>query len=466
MNHYQTAVIGGGPGGYETAIRFNQLGISTICFEKERLGGVCLNWGCIPTKALVKVADLYHEMKNAEEFGLENFNSVIDYEKIANRKNQVVEKLVSGIEFLFKKRQIPNIKKCITKLEKKDSKYFLYSDDELLCSSDYIVIATGSKPKQLDFLPYDGKFILSSDHILSLNNLPESLSIIGGGVIGCEFACILSQLGVKVEIIEFMPEIIPTEDTEISKRLAMSLKKLGIKIHTKTGVQSRKITENGVELYLSNDKTITTEKVLVSVGRQPVFNIETIGFDINLDKNFINIDENCRTNEANVFAIGDITGKLMLAHTASKQGLLVADIINNAINSTERKLKAIDYQNIPNCIFTNPEVASCGISEAKAKEMFDEIKIGKFPFAANGKAIGMGAVTGFVKTITDAKTDTIIGMHIIGPMATELIAQASILINSKIKAEDVANIIFAHPTISECIMESIEDTHKLAIHTI
>jgi dihydrolipoamide dehydrogenase len=467
MEHFQTVVIGGGPSGYETAIRFNQLGINTACIEKERLGGVCLNWGCIPTKALVKVADLCHEMRNAKEFGLENFESALNYENIYNRKNIVVEKLVSGIEFLFKKRQIPNIKKNVKKIEKIDNIFYITSDDDsVICTADYIVIGTGSIPKELSFLPFDGEIVLSSNHILSLKALPKSLAIVGGGVIGCEFACIFAQLGVKVDIIEFLPNIVPTEDIEISRRLTMSLKKLGISIHTNTGVNAGKRLDNEIELSLSNEKTIIAEKVLVSVGRQPFFDIETKNFVISNEKGFIQIDNECKTNVDKIYAIGDITGKLMLAHTASKQGLLVADIIANKILKTQRKLINIDYDNIPNCIFTNPEIASCGLSEQQAKDRYQNIKIGKFPFAANGKALGMGATLGFVKTIIDAETDLIIGVHIIGPLATELIAQASILINTKIKVSEFANIIYAHPTISECVMESIEDTHKLAIHTI
>lgn len=466
MEHFKVAIIGGGPGGYETAIRFNQLGISVICFEKSRLGGVCLNWGCIPTKALVKVADLYHEMINADEFGLEKYKHDLDYEKVFQRKNQVVEKLVGGIEFLFKKRQIPVQNKIVTKIKKIDNLFEIFSNEELVCCVEKVIIATGSEPKTLPFLPFDGKHILSSDHILSMSELPKSLIIIGGGVIGCEFACIYKQLGVDVNIVEFLPDLLPTEDEEISKRIAMALKKLGIKIFTKTAVESGSINENGVDLVLSNSKRLSSEKVLVSVGRKPVFDIETLNFELVKNNNFLEIDDLCKTSENNVFAIGDVTGKLMLAHTASKQGLLVADYINSELNNQKMHLKPLAYHNIPSCTFTNPEVASCGLTEKQANEKFEEIKVGRFPFAANGKALGSGSIFGFVKTIINAKTDEIIGMHIIGHLATELIAQASILINTKAKVEDVANIVFAHPTISECVMESIEDTHKMAIHTV
>ena len=469
-NHYKVAIIGGGPGGYETAIRLNQFGISVICFEKERLGGVCLNKGCIPTKALIKVASLYNEMKSAHEFGLESFQSNIDYIKIFDRKNQVVDKLVSGIEFIFNKREIPIQNQKVTMIEKIDGVFHIFtSKDTCDTTADYIILATGSEPRQLPFLPFDGERILSSDHILSIDKLPKSLIIVGGGVIGCEFAYIYAQLGVEVTIVEFLPEIINTEDEEISKRLAMSLKKLKIKILTKTKVEAGNITPEGVELTISderNTKKITADKVLVSVGRKPVTNITTKGFNISESGGFYNINDYCQTNEDNVFAIGDVTGKLMLAHTASKQGLLVADFLNYKLNNINMTLNTIDYTTIPACIFTHPEVASCGLTERKAQEVYPNVKVGRFPYAANGKALASGESYGFVKTIINADNDQIIGMHIIGYQATELIAQASILISQKATVTDVANIVFAHPTISECIMESIEDTHKMAIHVV
>jgi dihydrolipoamide dehydrogenase len=464
MDRYKVAIIGGGPGGYETAIRLSQLGISVICFEKNRLGGVCLNQGCIPTKSLVKVAELYHEMSIGEDFGLQNVSFDIDYKKICDRKDNIVKQLVSGIELLFQKRHIPVQYQAVTQIVYENNEYIIYTDDQPICSADYIVIATGSTAKELPFLPLDARHILSSDHMLIMRELPRSLAIIGGGVIGCEFACIYNQMGVEVHIIEFLPEIIPTEDEEISKRLAMSLKKSGIKIYNKTAVESGKIADGMVEITLSSGKTITIEKVLVSVGRQPVFDIDTVGFSLCTEKNFIAIDDFCQTSQKNVFAIGDVTGKLMLAHTASKQGLLVADYINHLLHNAPSQLTPINYQNIPSCIFTSPEVASCGLTEKQASGR--NIKIGRFPYSANGKALASGATFGFVKTIIDSDTDEILGIHIIGLLATEIVAQASILLHSKAKVSDVANIIWAHPTISECLMESIEDTHKMAIHTL
>jgi dihydrolipoamide dehydrogenase len=450
-------------------IRLNQLGISVVCFEKTRLGGVCLNKGCIPTKALIKTASLYNEMKSASEFGLESFTSQIDYEKISSRKNQIVNKLVSGIEFIFNKRNIDMVNLAVTKIEKNNDTYSIFTEEEKNCTADYIIIATGAEPRELPILPFDGQYILSSDHVLSLTELPKKLVIIGGGVIGCEFAYIFATLGVEVTIIEFLPEIISTEDEEVIKRYAMQLKKLGIKIFTKTKVEAGRIKDESVELILTDEKStkeIKADKVLVSIGRKPVFNINTKGFAVSFTSDFININDYCQTIEENVFAIGDVTGKFMLAHTASKQGLLVADYLYKVINKFEININTIDYRNIPACIYTNPEVASCGLTEKKASDLYSNIKVGRFPYAANGKAMASGANVGFVKTIINAETDQIVGMHIIGYQATELIAQASIFISQKATVQDVAKIIFAHPTISECIMESVEDTHKMAIHTV
>ncbi len=466
MEHYQVAVIGGGPGGYETAIRLNQYQISTVCFEKERLGGVCLNWGCIPTKALVKVADLYAEMKHAEEFGLQASEVKLEFEKVYQRKSQVVEKLVSGIEYLFKKRNIPVIQKKVDKISKQDNQYILYAEGEALCSADYIILATGSVPKALPFLPFDGQQVLSSNEILTINEQPKSLAVIGGGVIGCEFASIFAQFGTQVEIIEFLPELVANEDEEVSKRLALALKKQGIKLYLKTGVEKAEVSADKVILSLSNGKTVEAEKVLVSVGRQPVCDVITEGFEISKERGFILIDEQCRTNEDKVFSIGDVTGKLQLAHTASKQGLRVAELIKGEIRGETVHQDELIYENIPRCTFTNPEIASCGLTEKQAQEKYGEILVGKFPFAANGKSLGMGNNFGFVKTIADKKSGIIVGLHIIGPVATELIAQASFLINTRSTAEVIEKVVFAHPTLSECVMESVEDLHKLAIHTI
>jgi len=465
MEKYSVAIIGGGPGGYAAAIRVQQYGIDCVVFEKERLGGVCLNWGCIPTKTLVKVADLFSELHDVEEFGLTLENPSFDYAKIYDRKNQVVEKLVSGLEFLFKKRQIPVIKGSVKVIEKSGESYLISTENESIQAS-YVIIATGSKPRELPAFKIDGENILSSKDVLKLQELPKRLCIVGGGVIGCEFASIFAQLGVEVQIVEFLPQLISTEDVEISKRLAMVLKKTGIKIHLNTAVENWKSINSELHLLLSNGKEITTDKILLSVGRDPVFDIECKNFNMKIEKQALSIKSNFETNNQNLFAIGDVTGKMMLAHTASKQGLLTAEIIKNRIKGTDLITDALCYENIPRCTFTNPEIGSVGLTEAQAKEKYIEILIGKFPFSANGKALGLGQTFGFVKTISDSQSKKLVGMHIIGPQATELIAEGGIFIQSEMTINEALKIVFAHPTLSEAVAESIEDLEKMSINSM
>ena len=466
MNTTKIAVIGGGPGGYEAAIRLHQYGLDVVLFEKERLGGVCLNWGCIPTKALVKSAELVHELLHAEEYGLPEYPHKSDYTKVFTRKNAVVEQLVSGIEFIYRKRKIPVVSTAVVSIAKHPEGYVLKtaSDEEYLAK--YVIIATGSTSRTLPGIDIDEEFILSSTGILRQSELPKRLAVIGGGVIGCEFASILNVFGVEVTIIEFLPRLISTEDEEISKRLAMALKKSGIKIMLNTGVQSAKILGNELELSLSSGDNIIVDKALMSVGRTPVLDIELTGFDLQQSRGFIDIDDNMQTNQEGIYGIGDVTGKMLLAHTASKQGLHVAETIHNLEAGHPQAQDKIDYIYIPRCTFTFPEVSSVGYTEAQAKEVFGEVLVGKFPFTANGKAIAMSNTFGFVKTIARADDQRLVGMHIIGPQAAELIAQGSILISLGAKAEDIERIVFAHPTLSEAIMESLEDLRNLSIHKI
>ena len=465
MDKYSVAIIGGGPGGYVAAIRLKQYNIDVAVFEKERIGGVCLNHGCIPTKALVKNAELVSEIVDSSKFGISIENFTINYRKIAERKNEVVNKLVSGVEFIFKKRKIPIVKEEVKSIVKKSDAYEIVTSENKYLAN-YVIIATGSLPKELSNLKFDGKYILSSRDILKIDSLPQKLVVIGGGVIGCEFASIFKRLGTEVEIVEFLPKLVFNEDEEISKRLAMALKKSGIKLHLKSYVESYEINNGNVKLILQNGKEIIADKVLLSVGRSPNLSFRLERKNLTGEKGFVEINENFETSEENIFAIGDITGKMMLAHTASKQGLAVADILDKRINKNNREIKKILYENIPRCTFTNPEIGSVGLTEVQAKEKFKEILVGKFPFAANGKALGLGETFGFVKIIADAKSKRIVGTHIIGPQATELIAQGAIFIGMNVTFEEVKNIVFAHPTLSESMMEAIEDLEKLAIHKI
>ncbi len=466
MEHTKVAVIGGGPGGYEAAIRLNQYGIETIVFEKERIGGICLNWGCIPTKTLVKSSEIVREVQEAETFGLNPQTNIFEYSNIFERKNKIVEQLVSGIEFLFRKRKIPIVKDAVVSVTRTDDKYILNCSSGDQYSAEFIIIATGSDSKELPGIKIDEQRILSSTGMLKMSELPRSLAVIGGGVIGCEFASIFATFGVEVHIIEFLPRLVSTEDEEISKRLAMALKKKGIKVVLNTAVQAATETDTGVVLQLSNDTTLQVDKVLMSVGRVPVNNIEWQGQDLATERGAICIDDMMQTNLPSVYAIGDVTAKMMLAHTASKQGLIAVEHIKSRVMQSAYHPHKFVYINIPRCTFTDPEIGSVGYTEEQAKAEFGEILIGKFPFTANGKAMAMSNTFGFVKTIARADNQQLVGMHIIGPQAAELIAQGGIMISMGVTAEDVESVVFAHPTLSEAIMESVEDIRLLSIHKI
>ncbi len=465
MRHFKVAIIGGGPGGYVTALRLNQYNIETVVFEKERLGGVCLNWGCIPTKTLVKSSELYSEILHAQEFGINLENPTIDFEQVYTRKDGVVEKLVGGIEFMFKKLNLPLINDTVTKICKKDNLFTIESKTETV-TADYVILATGSLPTELPFMKFDHDKIISSKDILQLKEQPKSLIVVGGGVIGCEFASIFKQLGTDVTIVEYLPRLLAGEDEEISKRVGMSFKRKKMKLILGKGVESYEETENGVKVNVAGGKCIEAEKVLVSVGRSPRCDIEFAGFEVERDRGAIVVDEFMKTGVDNLFAIGDLNGKQLLAHTASKQGLLVASLIKSELEEEAHDIEAIIYENVPRCTFTNPEIASVGLTEEQAKEKYEEILVGKFPYSASGKAMGMGDTFGFCKTVADKKTGRIVGMHIIGLQASELIAQASILIGKEAVVHDVEKIVFAHPTLSEIVMESIEDTISLSVHKI
>ncbi len=468
MQHYQVIIIGGGPGGYETAIRLAQYNIPCLVIEKARLGGICLNWGCIPTKALVKSAELFSEMKEAKSFGLPDNELELDYSAVWQRKNAVVEQLVSGVEYLFRKRKIPVVNAEATSVSRVDGNYVIATSEGETYSCEYLILATGSESKSLPGIEIDEINVLSSTGMLKLDKLPESLAVIGGGVIGCEFASVFASFGVKVMVIEFLPRLIALEDEEISKRLALSFKKEGIKVLTGVGVQSVSPAAGGMTLNLTDGSQLQAEKVLMSVGRIPVNSLHWQGLKLNSERGAIGIDDRMRTNLDKVYAIGDVTGKMQLAHTASKQGLRVAEELAAKLvpGFDSHSPEPLNYINIPRCTFTHPEIASVGYTQAEAEQKFTEITVGKFPFTANGKALAMGNTTGFVKTIARKDNNEMVGMHIMGPNAAELIAQGAIMIANHNTSEDAEHVVFAHPTLSEAIMEAMEDLRGLSIHKI
>ena len=444
-------------GGYVAAIRAAQYGKSVCVFEERKLGGTCLNRGCIPTKALLHISDTFKMLSHIEELGITAENISFDMGKINQRKNGIVDKLVKGIEFIFKKRNI-EIFTGHACLKDKNHISVQIDGEEKIVESENIILATGSEPLVLPFFNYDGEKVITSNEALDLVDLPKDMVIIGGGVVGCEFANIFSDLGVQVTIVELMDDILLTEDSEIRKRLKMNFKKRKIKILTKTKVENIEINDK-VSLSLDNGKILEAEKVLLAVGRK--LNTKELGYEecgIEYEKNAIKVNEKMQTNIENIYAIGDITGKQLLAHVASFQGLIAVDNILG-------KESVMEYDAVPGCIYTNPEIGSFGLTEDAVIESGKEYNVGKFPFAALGKAMCINETEGLVKIISD-KDGYILGAHIIGPHATDLIMELLVAKRNKLKVDDVAHTIHPHPTLSEGVLEATEAIFGKSIHQI
>jgi len=456
----RVAILGAGPGGYVAAIKAAQLGASVIVIEETEVGGTCLNRGCIPTKALVASAEALGEVKNIKDFGIDLSGEAIpNIQRILERKNKVVDIQVKGIRGLFKSWGIRLLEGRGVITGRGRIRVSLKNGGIEDVETDKIIIATGSRPAQIPIFPFDGKRILSSDDALNLTAIPKSLLIIGAGVIGCEFAFIYREFGSEVVMVEMMPRAISTEDEEISAILEKELKKKKIKIIADIKVEKVEVKDDSVVAFLSDGKTIEAEKVLVSIGRtlnSKDIGLESIGVQMG-QRGEIIINEKMETNVEGVYAIGDVTGKIMLAHMASKQGIIAAE---NALGGDA----TISYDVVPAAIFTSPEIASVGLREKQAVEKGFKVKIGRFQFRALGKAHAMGEISGMVKIIADEQTDRVLGVHIIGAHASDLIHEAALAMNKGLTAKDIANTIHAHPTLSEGIMEAAEDVHGSAIH--
>lgn len=453
-------ILGAGPGGYVCAIRAAQSGAEVTVIEASEVGGTCLNWGCIPTKTLIASADALHKTRNAEDFGLELNGTVSpNIQKIMERKRKVVDTQVKGIRGLFKSWGIKLIEGRGVIINSKKINVTLRDGSTEEVETDKIIIATGSSPAQIPVFPFDGTRILSSDHAINLDTIPKSLLIVGAGVIGCEFAFIYKEFGSEITMVEMMPRAVSTEDEEISALLEREIKKKKIKLITNTGVQKVDVKEDGVTATLSDGKTIEAEKVLVSIGRS--VNSKNIGLEnigVNTGKRGeIIVDAKMQTNVEGVYAIGDVIGGIMLAHLASKQGLIAAE------NATGGDAK-INYDVIPAAIFTSPEIASVGLREHQVKEKNIKYKVGRFQFRALGKAHAMGEISGMFKIISEEGTDKILGAHIIGPHASDLIHEVAVAMDGGLTVNDIAHTIHAHPTLAEGVMEAMEDVHDMAVH--
>ena len=464
MTDFDIAIIGSGPGGYVAAIRAAQLGMKVACIEKEKtLGGTCLNIGCIPSKALLNSSEKFNELsKHAEEHGITASKINIDVTKLMQRKEKIVKQLTTGIGFLFKKNKITHI---LGKASFSDKKTILVSSangDKKIIAKNFIV-ATGSTSIEIPSIPVDEKQIVTSTGALSLQTIPKSLLVIGGGYIGLEMGSVWARLGSKVTVVEALDRIVPTMDEEIAKEFMKSLKKQGLEFKLSHKVTSTRINKNEVEVSMeSSDKKEIKEKyeiVLMSIGRKPNtegLNLDKIGVKLN-DKNAVEIDKNFKTSVDGIYAIGDVAPGPMLAHKAEEEGVACVEIISG-------QKAHMNYDTIPAVVYTSPEVASVGKTENQLKESNIEYKVGKFPFMANGRALTTSASEGFVKILADKKTDAILGAHIIGHDAGQLIAEIVTTMEFGGSSEDIARICHAHPTTSEAVKEAAMNVDGRAIH--
>lgn len=455
----KVAVIGGGPGGYVAAIKAAMLGAEVTVIEKRKVGGTCLNVGCIPTKALLASSSLISSIKEAKDFGIHiNGEVEANFDDIMNRKNKVVSQLISGIEFLFEKRGIKLVNGFGKLVDTNKIEVNKEDGSKELVEADKIILANGSQPVILPMFPYDGDKIITSDEALNLKDIPKSLLIVGGGVIGCEFGQFFRALGTEITIVEMFDQLLPLEDKDVAKQLQRQFKKDKIKVMTGVKIEKCEIVDNEVVATLSNGKEVKSEKALLSIGRKPYLDnsgIEDIG--IQLERGKVIVNENLETNVKGIYAIGDIINTPFLAHVASKEGLVAAQ---NAVCGNS---KTVNYAAVPRCVYTEPEVAGVGKTEKELQENGIEYNTGQFDFRALGKAQAIGHFQGFIKILAD-KNDKIIGASIVGPHATDLLTELSLAVHLGLTVEEVGDVIHAHPTLSEGIMEALHDVHGECVH--
>ena len=468
---YDVIVIGGGPGGYVAAIRATQLGLKTALVEREHLGGVCLNWGCIPSKALLRNAEIAQLLQRGQEFGFSFDNLKLDYEAAYKRSRQVSDRLVKGVQFLMKKNKI-DVYQGTAKLRSASEVDVVAAPDapavngqkfDGTLNAKNMIIATGARARSLPGLDAnaDGEKIITYRHALALKRAPQSIAIIGAGPIGMELGYVFHAYGSEVTIIEMLPRVVPLEDEEVSAEVAKAYTRLGLKLLTDAKVEAVSKTAEGVEVKVGGPAlaAVSAEKVMVAIGFAP--NSENIGLEaagVKTERGAILVDAHMRTNVPNIYAVGDVTAKLMLAHVGSAQGMAAAETIAG-VETAE-----LDYSMMPRCTYSHPQVASMGLTEKQAREQGYEIKVGKFPFMANGKALGLGDYGGFVKVVADAKYGEVLGVHMVGPEVTELLPEWVLARNQELTPHEIARSIHAHPTRSEAMMEAAHAVTGQAIH--
>ncbi len=462
MSNYDLIVLGSGPGGYVAAIRAAQLGLKTAIIERENLGGICLNWGCIPTKALLRSAEIYHYMQLAGDYGLMAANISADIDAVVKRSRGVAKQLNQGVTHLMKKNKI-TVHMGEGRLTAANTLVVKNDKGEETLTAKNIIIATGARARDLPFAPADGKRIWTYRHAMTPPEMPKKLLVIGSGAIGIEFASFYNDMGAEVTVVEMMDRIVPVEDADVSTFLEKALKKQGMTIMTGAGVESLKATASGVSAAIKgkDGKVVQSEftHCIVAIGIVP--NTENIGLEalgVATERGHIKTDPMCRTNVPGLWAIGDVTAPPWLAHKASHEGVIAAEAIAGG------HPHAMDPKNIPGCTYCHPQVASVGLTEAKAKEAGYEVKVGNFPFIGNGKAIALGEAEGFIKTVFDAKTGELLGAHMVGAEVTELIQGYTIGKTAELVEADFMHTVFPHPTLSEMMHESVLGAYGKMLH--
>lgn len=460
--NYDVIVIGSGPGGYVAAIKSAQLGFKTAVVERENLGGICLNWGCIPTKALLKSAQVYNYVSHASNYGVAAQPITPDLEAMVTRSRGVAETMSKGVQFLLKKNNVDVITGTGKVKPGKKVEVTNAEGEVAIYEASHIIIATGARSRNLPNLPQDGKKIIGYREAMTLPQLPKSMVVVGSGAIGSEFAFFYQSIGVKVTLVEFMPNIVPNEDEDVSAQISRSFRKMGMKVMTSSSVEKVDIDGDVCHVTIQTKKgieVVDADIVLSAVG--VITNLENIGLEevgIEVERTKIVVDDYYRTNVEGYYAIGDVVHGPALAHVASAEALVCVEKIAGE-NPTP-----VNYKNIPGCTYTTPEIASVGMSEKAAKEAGYEILVGKFPFTASGKATAAGSRDGFIKIIIDAKTDLILGAHLCGDNVTEMIAGLVVARQNGLTAKQVAGSVHPHPTLSEAIMEAIEQAYGKAVH--